>query len=155
MEVREIMTATPACCTPDATASRAAHMMKEQDTGIIPIVESEYSRKVVGVVTDRDLCLTVVAEGRNPESVTVKEVMTSDVVACRPDADVEQAVALMRENRIRRIPVLDADQMILGIVSMADLLQRSDLPSGETHQMMKEVTEPTREPSTKSRKKIA
>jgi CBS domain-containing protein len=148
------MTATPACCTPDATASHAAHMMKEQDTGIIPVVEGEYSRKVVGVVTDRDLCLMVVAEGRNPESVAVKEVMTSDVIACRPDADVEQAVALMRENQIRRIPVLDADWMILGIVSMADLLQRSDLPSGEMHQMMKEVTAPTKN-QTPSRKKIA
>jgi CBS domain-containing protein len=155
MKVREIMTATPACCTPDATASHAAQMMKEQDTGIIPIVESEYSRKVIGVVTDRDLCLMVVAEGRNPESVTVKEVMTSDVIACRPDADVEKAVALMRENRIRRIPVLDADWMILGIVSMADLLQRSDLPSGETHQTMKKVTEPTQGTGHQIKEKIA
>lgn len=100
-------------------------------------------RKLVGVVTDRDLCLAVIAVGKHPDSVQVGEAMTSDVVTCQPDEDVRKAADLMQENQVRRIPVVDREGILQGIVSTADILQRSNLPSDIAHETLKKVTKPT------------
>lgn len=143
MKLRQIMTTSPACCIPDDTSIRAARIMKEMDTGIVPVVEGSASRKVVGVVTDRDLCLGVVAEGTDPKAVQVQSCMTTKVVSCEPDDDVEKALKLMRENLIRRILVVDRQGIIQGVVSLADVFRVSDAPADETHETLRKVSEPT------------
>jgi CBS domain-containing protein len=143
MKLRQIMTTSPACCIPDDTSIRAARIMKEMDTGIVPVVEGSASRKVVGVVTDRDLCLGVVAEGKDPKSVQVQTCMTTKVVSCEPDDDVEKALKLMRENLIRRILVVDRQGIIQGVVSLADVVRVSDAPADAIHETLRKVSEPT------------
>jgi CBS domain-containing protein len=143
MKLRQIMTTSPACCIPDDTSIRAARIMKEMDTGIVPVVEGSASRKVVGVVTDRDLCLGVVAEGKDPKSVQVQTCMTTKVVSCEPDDDVEKALKLMRENLIRRILVVDRQGIIQGVVSLADVVRVSDATADATHETLRKVSEPT------------
>jgi CBS domain-containing protein len=147
MKIKDVMTTSPACCLPFDTATRPARIMKDRNIGVVPVIETEENRKVVGVVTDRDLCLGVVAEGLDPSSVQVKQCMTPNVIACRPDDDVQKAIESMRDNQVRRIPVVDQEGVIQGMVSTADILQRSDVSSSETHVTLKKVTEPTDEAS--------
>lgn len=147
MRIKDVMTTSPSCCLPFDTAVRAARIMKDKNIGVVPVIENEESRRVVGVVTDRDLCVGVIAEGLDPSSVQVKQCMTPHVVACRPDDEVEKAVALMRTHQVRRIPVVDQQGVIQGMVSTADILHRSDVSSSETHETLKKVTEPTDEAS--------
>lgn len=158
MRIKEVMSADPTCCTPSDTAQAAAKIMRDEDTGIIPVIENEQSQKLVGVVTDRDLCMNVVAEGRDPRSVRVAECMTSPAVACPPDAPIVKATKAMKEHQVRRIPVIDAEQKIQGIVSMADVVRHGRLDTVDTLQTLKSVSEPTAEPSkprAKSRAKAA
>ncbi|WP_447980484.1 CBS domain-containing protein [Candidatus Nitrospira bockiana] len=147
MKVREVMTTSPTCCVPTDTASKAARIMKDLDTGIVPIIEDEQNRKLIGVVTDRDLCLEVVAGARDPLTVQVRECMTSALVCCTPEDDVQKAVDLMRDNQVRRIPVVDQAGVIQGIVSMADITQRSEVPPSKTYETLKTVSEATQEAS--------
>ena len=121
--------------------------MREEDTGVVPIIENEHSRKVIGVVTDRDLCMNVVAEGRDSRTTQVHESMTTTVVSCSPQDSVDKATELMRENQIRRIPVVDEQHQLVGIVAMADMVGRADLRTTETHETLKTVSAPTSEPS--------
>src|SRR5262245_26619798 len=105
MRVKHVMTKDPKCCVPSDSAQRAASIMRDENAGIVPVVESAQSAKIVGVVTDRDLCMNVVAEGRDPGSVTVEQCMTSKVVTCTTNDSVDRVTELMKENQIRRIPV--------------------------------------------------
>jgi len=141
------MTKDPTCCVPSDTAQRAAKIMREEDTGVVPIIENEHSRKVIGIVTDRDLCMNVVAEGRDSRTTQVHESMTTTVVSCSPQDSVDKATELMRENQIRRIPVVDEQHQLVGIVAMADMVGRADLRTTETHETLKTVSAPTSEPS--------
>ena len=147
MKIKHVMTKDPTCCVPSDTAQRAAKMMREEDTGVVPIIENEHSRKVIGVVTDRDLCMNVVAEGRDSRTTQVHESMTTTVVSCSPQDSVDKATELMRENQIRRIPVVDEQHQLVGIVAMADMVGRADLRTTETHETLKTVSAPTSEPS--------
>jgi CBS domain-containing protein len=142
-KLKDIMTMNPDWCVPETSAMKAALIMKQTNVGIVPVLESEAGRKLVGVVTDRDLCLAVIAVGKHPDSVQVGEAMTSDVVTCQPDEDVRKAADLMQENQVRRIPVVDREGILQGIVSTADILQRSNLPSDIAHETLKKVTKPT------------
>jgi CBS domain-containing protein len=142
MRIRDVMTTDPRTCLPADTAFMAASIMKEMETGIVPIIENQQSRHLVGVVTDRDLCLWVIAGGRDPHATALKECMVDTVVSCAPEDDVQSALALMQDHQIRRIPVVDKQRILQGIVSFADLMQRVDLPPPETHQAMKQVTQP-------------
>jgi signal-transduction protein with cAMP-binding, CBS, and nucleotidyltransferase domain len=98
-------------------------------------------------VTDRDLCLGVVAQDSTPHAVQVEQCMTSTVICCAPEDPLDKAVALMQKNRIRRIPVVDYDGVIVGILSTADLIQRGEIPEDETANMLRRVSEPTNQPS--------
>jgi CBS domain-containing protein len=121
--------------------------MRDEDTGIVPVIDNEQSQRVVGVITDRDLCMRIVAEGREPHTVTVETCMTTAVVICSPNDSVARATELMKENQIRRVPVVDEQGRLQGIVSMADLVQRGDIKAGEAHDTLKKVSAPTDEPS--------
>jgi CBS domain-containing protein len=145
--VREAMTTDPYCCTRTDTSVTAARIMLDHDTGAVPVVE-EYERpRIVGLVTDRDLCLGVVAQDSTPHAVQVERCMTTNVICCMPDDPLDKAVALMQRNRVRRIPVVDHEGVIVGILSMADLIQRSQISEDETANMLRRVSEPTNQPS--------
>src|SRR5262249_32940131 len=147
MRIKHVMTKDPTCCVPSDTAERAAKIMRDADAGVVPIIENEQSRKVIGIVTDRDLCMNVVAEGRDPRATKVHEAMTTTVVSCSPQDSVDKATELMRENQIRRIPVVDEQHRLAGIVAMADIVGRANVRTTETHETLKTVSAPTSEPS--------
>jgi len=123
--------------------------MRDEDTGIVPVVESKGSRKLVGVVTDRDLCIGVIAERPtvDPTNIPVEQCMTTAVISCGADDTLDKALELMQENQVRRILVADEQNMILGIVSLADLMNRGKVPEGKTRETLKSISEPTGEAS--------
>jgi CBS domain-containing protein len=147
MKIKHVMTKDPTCCVPSDTAQCAAKIMRDEDTGVVPIIENEQSRKVVGIVTDRDLCMNVVAEGRDPRTTQVHEAMTTTAVSCSPQDSVDKATELMRENQIRRLPVVDEQHRLVGIVAMPDIVGRANVRTTETHKTLKTVSAPTSEPS--------
>lgn len=138
----DVMTKNPSCCLPTDTVAKAAQQMKKEKVGSIPVIENEKTKKLIGIVTDRDLALQVIADGRDAKATKVADVMTQDVVTCGVDDDVQDAVDAMADNQLRRIPVVDHDLMIVGIISQADVATRVDEPQ-ETAKMVKEISQPT------------
>jgi CBS domain-containing protein len=136
----EVMTKNPACCLQDDTVLKAAGLMKSENVGSIPVVENEQTRKLIGIVTDRDLTLKIVAEGRDAKSTKVDAVMTHKVVTCRAEDDLQKALDAMAEHQLRRIPVVDNDNKIVGIIAQADVATRVDQPE-KTAQMVKEISQ--------------
>lgn len=122
MQVCEIMRHDPVVCFPEDTAQAAASSMREQGTGILPVVRSNSGGKLLGVVTDRDICMRVVAEGRDPRTVKISECMSSSPVCCGPRDDIQFAMLLMREHQVRRIPVVDSDHRVGGMLSFSNLV---------------------------------
>lgn len=141
MNVRDIMTPNPACCTPDDPAQRAAMVMRNLDVGAVPIVDNEVDRRPVGIVTDRDLCAGVVAHGLDPKTTPLGDHMTANPVCCRPEDSVEAVSELMQARQIRRVPVVDPAGSLCGIVAMADLARNAPRKAGET---ITEVSQPSR-----------
>lgn len=107
---------------PEATIKQAAESMKAADIGAIPICEEG---RLLGMITDRDIAIRGVAEGRHPEETKASEIMSRDVIACREDQTIEEVARLMQEIQIRRLPVVDAEQRVIGIVSLDDLATRA------------------------------
>ena len=124
----DLMTKNPVCCSPNDTVSNVAQLMKNKDFGSVPIIENEQTRKLVGIVTDRDLALKIVAEGRDPKSTNTEAVMTRKVVTCRAEDDLQKALDAMSGHKLRRIPVVDNDNAIVGIIAQADVATRVDQP---------------------------
>lgn len=120
MRVRDLMTPDPACCTPQSTAREAAAAMRDNDCGSIPVVESTDTRRLVGVVTDRDLAVRGLAQGRGAKTA-VEKLMTVQPVTCIADDEVETVREVMIRQRVRRVPVVDQDGRVVGIVAQADL----------------------------------
>src|SRR5438874_12843894 len=147
MRIRHVMTKDPKCCAPSDPAQRAAQIMRDEDAGIVPVVDGAQGKKLAGVVTDRDLCMNIVAEGRDPKSTSIEACMTTKVVTCGPDDAIEKATELMRENQIRRVPVVSEQGELVGIVAMADVVERGDVKATQTHETLKKVSEPTEIPS--------
>ena len=141
MQVKDVMTPEPACCTPDTTLRRVAEMMVEHDCGEIPVVEDMASMKPVGVITDRDITCRAVAKGLNPLVMTASDCMTTPCVTVRPDATLEECCRVLEENRIRRVPVVDAGGACCGIVALADVAKHAK--KRETAEVVREVSEPT------------
>jgi CBS domain-containing protein len=142
VRVSDIMTPDPACCTPESTAREAALLMKEHDCGLIPVVESGQSRRLVGTVTDRDIAVRGVASGKSPE-VAVRELMTPRPVSAGPDDEVEVVREVMVAQLVRRVPVVDRDGMVLGIVSQADLARKEGAASDqEVGRIVEAVSDP-------------
>jgi CBS domain-containing protein len=126
-KITDVMTPIPQCCTPDDSLIEVARVMQQHDVGVVPIIESQDTRRILGVITDRDIVVRVVAEGRDPnEIISVRDVMTNEVVSLPPDADVLHAEELMKEHQIRRVLVVDDNGCLVGIVSMADLARATD-----------------------------
>ena len=136
-----MMTKNPICCLPTDTVVKAAQLMKSENIGSIPVIESEISRKLVGIVTDRDLALKVVAHGNDPKSTQVQSVMTEKIVTCLMTDVVQKALDAMSEHQLRRIPIVDNDNKILGIIAQADVATRVDKPE-KTAEMVKDISQP-------------
>jgi CBS domain-containing protein len=139
MKCKDIMTRDPACCLPGASAVEAAEIMKNDGVGSVPVVEDLDSKRLAGIVTDRDLALEVVAAGRDPRSVLVGEVMKSAVITTGPSDDVRTVIAKMADQQIRRIPVVDDDGSIIGIIAQSDVATRLDAPT-TTGEMVEEIS---------------
>jgi len=136
----EVMTKNPVCCVPSDNVAKVAEMMKRENIGPIPVIENEQTRKLVGIVTDRDLAMKIVAEGRDARSTKVEAVMTHKVVTCRAEDDLQKALEAMSEHQLRRIPIVDNDNKILGIIAQADVATRVDQPE-KTAEMVKEISQ--------------
>ena len=125
MKCSEVMTDNPVCCLPSDSVSQVARVMRREHIGPVPVVSDERTREIIGIVTDRDLAIKVVAESRDPNRTTVGDVMTHTIIVCREDDDLSSAIAAMEEYEIRRIPVIDHGGRLVGIISQADLTTRS------------------------------
>lgn len=117
--IRELMTTNPKTVEPSATVVDAARVMKQQDVGPVPVVEN--GDRLAGIVTDRDIVLRVVAEGRDPQSTTVGETMSRDLATVDPDQPLDEALRLMARHQVRRLPVCEEDGRLVGIVAQADI----------------------------------
>jgi CBS domain-containing protein len=128
MKISELMTRNPCTVTPDTPVSEAARLMKEEDVGIVPVVErvggAETRGRLVGVVTDRDIAIRHVAEGRATDA-PVRDVMSGGVKTATPDDSVETVMELMGREQVRRIPVVDERGSLVGVVSQADLARKA------------------------------
>ena len=118
MKVSEVTTRNAECTRPEATLQEAAERMKALDVGSLPVCDND---QLVGVLTDRDITVRCVAEGHDPRTDHVRDAMTPQVHYCFEDSDVTDAAELMREKQVRRLPVLDHDKRMVGIVTLGDL----------------------------------
>jgi CBS domain-containing protein len=126
--IKEVMTSQVKACEPDTTVAEAAKVMAKEDVGPVPIVEKG---RLTGIVTDRDIVVRVVAEGRDPSSTTVGEIASRDLVTVSPDDDLDAALKQLAQNQVRRIPVVEGDRLV-GIVAQADIARLgSDAKTGE------------------------
>ncbi len=141
MQVKDVMTADPACCVSETALQEVAQMMVDHDCGEIPVVENKETKLPIGVVTDRDIVCRTVARGINPLDLTVADCMSSPCVTVTPEMSIEECSRVMEENKIRRVPVTDAGGGCCGIVSLADIALHAK--RSVAAEVVKEVSEPT------------
>jgi len=120
----DIMTKDPVCCSPGATTQKAAELMLVHDVGMVPVVASIDDKRLVGVVTDRDLVIRVLADDLDPGRMRVESVMSHRPFTCSPDDPWPKALEVMEQRQIRRVPIVDRTGMVVGIVSQADVALR-------------------------------
>lgn len=140
MRVREIMTANPACCTPDTNLGEVARMMVENDCGCIPVVDSFSTMKPVGTITDRDITIRTVATNQNPLDLKASDIMTTNIVSITPEMSAEDCFDVMEDREIRRVLVVDERGSCCGIVAQADVAQIGVNPN-RTAKMLREISE--------------
>jgi CBS domain-containing protein len=140
MRVRDIMTVHMAFCMPEKTVDEVAGMMVTCDCGAIPVVDP-VTRKAVGIVTDRDIVCRAVAKRLDPARVRVEEIMTMPIVAVRPDDSLENCLTVMESNQVRRIPVVDSQGFLCGMVSQADIARAA--PPPETGHLVHDISRPS------------
>ncbi len=140
MKCNEVMTKAPLCCLPNDLVTKAAQLMKSENIGSIPVIENDQTKKLVGIVTDRDLALKIIADGLDAKSTRVEAVMTNKVVTCHTDDNSQKALDAMSKYQLRRIPVVDDDNKIVGIIAQADMATRVDHPK-RVAAMVKEVSQ--------------
>ena len=125
MKIQDIMTKDPSCVTADASVREAAQVMKREDVGIVPVVDERSNRQLVGVVTDRDIAIRCIADGKDG-TCRVRDVMsTDDLATCNENDDVDNVMDAMRTEKVRRIPIVDERGSLVGIVSQADVLRKT------------------------------
>ena len=134
--ISEVMTSNPGSLESGSSAVEAARLMRDEDAGLIPVVEGE---KLVGTVTDRDIAVRVVAEGRQPDSVTVGEIASRELVTIDPQQDLDEALRLMARHQLRRLPVVEEDGKLVGIVAQADVARHLD--AEQTGELVAQISE--------------
>jgi CBS domain-containing protein len=135
--IRELMSANPCTIEGDKPVAYAAKMMKDEDVGLAPVVEGD---RLVGTLTDRDIVIRVVAEGKDPQSVTVREVASTDLVTIDPQQDLDEALRLMASNQIRRLPVVEEDGRLVGVIAQADVAREAK--EQQTGQLVEDISQP-------------
>ncbi|HSE40742.1 MAG TPA: CBS domain-containing protein [Acidobacteriota bacterium] len=124
----EIMTRDPVVVSASDIVQKAAELMKQYDIGPLPVVDAETSRKLIGIITDRDIVINVLAQKKDPSKTKVSEVMSPDPVTCRESESINEALEKMSSYQIRRIPVVDDNTRIVGIIAQADIATRIENP---------------------------
>jgi CBS domain-containing protein len=143
MKAQDLMTTNPVCCTPSSTVREAAQLMRDHDCGCVPVVEGE-SKRLVGVLTDRDVACRCVAEGKSPDTA-VRDLMTTNPQCCHPEDDVAAVEQIMIEAQIRRVPVVDAKQCCVGMIAQADLALNEEAASDrDVGRVVERISEPGR-----------
>src|SRR5437867_10152120 len=143
MKAQDLMTTSPACCTPSSTVGEAGQLMRDHDCGCIPVVEGD-SMRLVGVLTDRDVACRCVAEGKSPDT-PVREVMSTNPQSCHPEDDVAAVEQIMIETQVRRVPVVDAKECCVGMIAQADLALSAEAASDrEVGRVVERISEPGR-----------
>jgi CBS domain-containing protein len=140
MNVRDIMTKDPACCMPDSKLPEVARLMVDHDCGQIPVIENQSTGRPVGVVTDRDIIIRAIAQGKNPLDMTARDVMSSPAVTVTPDTRVEDCCQTLEDKQVRRVPVIDDRGRCCGMVSQADIAQHA--PEKMTAEVVRTVSQP-------------
>jgi CBS domain-containing protein len=127
--IRDVMTSNPKSVEPSATVADAARLMRDEDVGALPVVEGG---KLAGIVTDRDIAVRAVAEGKDPQATKVADVVSGDLVTIDPQQDLEEALRLMARHQVRRLPVVEEDGRLVGVVAQADVAKEgADAKTGE------------------------
>ena len=142
MKAQDIMSRNPSCVTPQTPLVEAARLMKEENIGVIPVVDSANAKRLVGVLTDRDIAIRAVAEGRDGATTSVGHVMSTDIHTSAPDDSVNDIMALMGSEQIRRIPIVDERGDVVGIIAQADIvLEANDNKKAE--KTVEKISEPS------------
>jgi CBS domain-containing protein len=139
--VKDVMTTKARTCFPDDDCLKAAQIMKEDNVGFVPVLSDQEHKSLIGVLTDRDVCLGLAAQARDPRNVTVYECMSDMPVTCKTDDELSTALETMRKHRVRRLPAVDAKGNLQGVVSLADLAWKGDLPAEDLVDALKGMTE--------------
>jgi CBS domain-containing protein len=134
--VRESMTSNPCSIDAGKPVTYAAKMMRDEDVGLAPVVEGD---RLVGTVTDRDIVTRVIAEGRDPQSTTVREVASTDLITVDPQQNLDEALSLMAQHQVRRLPVVEGNGRLVGVLAQADVAQ--DAASAATGRMVEQISE--------------
>jgi CBS domain-containing protein len=133
--IKDVMTSNPCSIDAEKSVAYAAKMMREEDVGLAPIVEGD---KLIGMLTDRDIAIRVVAEGRNPEQVKVADVASKQVVTIDPQQDLDDALRIMAKHQVRRLPVVEEDGKLVGVVAQADIAREGD--DMQTGKLVEEIS---------------
>jgi CBS domain-containing protein len=142
MKAQDIMSKNPTCVTPDTPVVEAARLMKDENIGVVPVVESTTTRRLVGVITDRDIAIRAVAEGRDGATTSVGHIMTGNVRTSTPSDTVNDVMDLMGREQVRRIPIVDDRGVLVGIIAQADIvLEAKDDKRAE--KTVEQISQPT------------
>jgi len=133
--IRAAMTPNPSSIEATQTVADAARLMRDEDVGMTPVLEEG---RLVGTVTDRDIAIRVVAEGRDPQATSVREIASTGLVTLDPEQDLDEAIRLMSEHQVRRLPVVEEDGRLVGVVAQADIAREGD--DSETGQMVQNIS---------------
>jgi CBS domain-containing protein len=147
MRVQDLMTMSPACVTADEPVRRVAQLMAEHDCGCIPVVDASDNRRVVGVITDRDIAVRGVAQGKGPDT-KVRELMTPDPQCCLPGDELQAIERVMADQQVRRVIIVDDDGYCVGIVAQADLARATEKTSDVTDRDLARVVERISQPAS-------
>jgi CBS domain-containing protein len=143
MKIKDIMTKDPTCVTPDTTVRDAAKLMQRENAGALPVCESSGSKKLIGMITDRDIAIRVVGDGRDANTRVSEAMTTGRIASLRPDADVNEAMETMAEEQVRRLPVVDDRGAIIGIVSQADVVRKAG-DDRKAERTVEKISQPSR-----------
>jgi CBS domain-containing protein len=142
MQAKELMTPDPVCCLPTDAVTEAAQTMKRENVGSLPVVESRENKRLVGMVTDRDLVVNVLADGRDVRQATVRDAMSTSPVCCTEQDDLSKVVDAMARRQVRRMPIVDDRQQLRGIIAQADVATRGE-KDARTGELVEAISEPS------------
>jgi CBS domain-containing protein len=139
----DLMTRNPVWCLASDVVGSVAQLMKQEAVGLLPVVDEQQAKRVIGVVSDRDLVLNVLGEGRRSAITVIGDVMTAKAVTCRADEALDAALSAMGQHQIRRIPIIDESGTLVGIIALADVALHVDDAAAATSEIVRRISKPT------------